>query len=75
MSCEKNPAVAIAGIVAGVSIPIVLIVGIFNKDAMWVAAPVIGVLAIMGAALAFIARRKPPGGPGEPKTPPDDTSN
>ncbi|HUS46998.1 MAG TPA: hypothetical protein VM098_02675 [Phycisphaerae bacterium] len=63
MSCQKNPIVTIAAMICGVSIPIVLIVGIFNKDKMWAAAPVIGVLAAMGVVLAFVLSRK---GPQEP---------
>jgi len=74
MSCQRSPIVTIAGIVAGVSIPIVLIVGICNKDAMWVAAPVIGVLAGMGVILAIILSRKPEG-PAEPETPPKETEH
>jgi len=68
MPNQRNPVVAIAAIIAGVSIPIVLIVGIFNKETMWAAAPVIGVLAIMGIILAVIAKRREAQGPAEQET-------
>ncbi|MHC4982664.1 MAG: hypothetical protein ACYTF6_05800 [Planctomycetota bacterium] len=70
MSSQRNPIVAIAGIICGVSIPIVLIIGIFNKEKMWVAAPVIAVLALMGIILAVILSRKEAEEPTEPEGPP-----
>ena len=55
---EGNPVVQIAGVVGGVSIPIVALLCIFAPEQLWVAGVVVGVLAVMGIVLGAMARKK-----------------
>jgi len=58
--CEDkgNPFVAIAGIVGGISVAIVAVIALFAKDQLMLAPWVVGVLALMGAILGAMARKK-----------------
>lgn len=60
MSGEKqgNPAVSVVGIVAGVSLVIVLFFGIFAGSHMAIAGWIISMLALMGAIVAPLAGRR-----------------
>ena len=58
MANEKNPVVAIAGVCGGVMIPIVVLVGIFAKENIWVLAPIAGAMAVMGIFLGYFASKK-----------------
>ena len=55
---KENPVVKIAGVIAGTSVGVVAIIAIFAKQEMWTAAPIVGVLALMGIILAAISRSK-----------------
>ena len=53
---KDNPLVSIAGIVGGISVAIVVVIGIFSREHMWAAAPTVGALATMGILLGLFAR-------------------
>ena len=55
---QPNPAVAVVGIVSGVSLVIVVIFAIFARNSMGVAAWMVGMLALMGAIVAPIVGRR-----------------
>lgn len=55
---SDTPIVKIAGVVGGISVAIVAIICIFSPHNLWVAAPIVGILAAMGALLGFFARGK-----------------
>ena len=55
---KGNPFVGIAAVIGGISIPIVAIIALFAKDQLMVAPWVIGVLAVMGVILGFMALKK-----------------
>ncbi len=55
---SDTPIVKIAGVVGGMSVAIVTIIGVFSRNNMWVAAPIVGILAAMGVVLGFFAREK-----------------
>lgn len=55
---SKNPAVTVVGIVAGVSLVIVLFFAIFARHDMAIAGWIITVLAVMGAIVAPLAGRR-----------------
>lgn len=55
---QQNPAVAIVGIVGGVSLVIVLFFAIFANDRLAVAGWIVSMLAIMGAIVAPLAARR-----------------
>ena len=57
MANEKNPVVAIAGVCGGVMIPIVVLVGIFAKENIWVLAPIAGAMAVMGIFLGYFSSK------------------
>ena len=50
---KYNPLVSIAVVVGGVSVAIVVMIGIFSKEHMWAAAPTVGALATMGILLGL----------------------
>ena len=55
---DKNePIVSIAGICAGVMLPIVVVVVIFAREWTWILAPICGALALMGIFLGCFASR------------------
>jgi len=58
MAESKSPLVGVAGVVGAMSVAIVAIIAIFAKEHMWVAALVVGALALMGMVMAAFARRK-----------------
>jgi hypothetical protein len=53
-----SPLIAISGSVGGVSAVIVLIIAVFDSARLWVAAPIVGILALMGVILGALSRRK-----------------
>ena len=53
-----NPAVAVVGIVCGVSLVIVLFFGIFAREHMGVAGWMVSMLAVMGAIVAPLSVRR-----------------
>lgn len=55
---QKNPAVSVVGIVAGVSLVIVLFFAIFAREQLPVAGWIVTMLAIMGAIVAPLAGRR-----------------
>ena len=54
---KGNPVVGIASVIGGISLCIVIIVAIFAKDQLAVAAWIVAALAIMGLGLGFFASR------------------
>jgi hypothetical protein len=54
---RTHPAVAVVGIVAGVSLAIVIIFGIFMPARIGVAGLIVSMLALMGAIVAPLAGR------------------
>jgi len=59
MSEDKgNPFVAIVGTVGGISVAIVAVIAFLAKDQLMVAPWIVGVLALMGAILGAMARKK-----------------
>jgi hypothetical protein len=55
---HESPAVAIVGIVGGISIAIVVIFAVFARDQMAIAAWMVGALALMGVIVAPLAGRR-----------------
>jgi hypothetical protein len=55
---RQSPAVAVVGIVAGVSLAIVVIFAVFARSQMEVAAWIVGALALMGVIVAPFAERR-----------------
>ena len=55
---KSKPLVSIVGAVGVASIAIVLTISIFSRENVWVAAPIVGVLAAMGVILGFFAKGK-----------------
>jgi hypothetical protein len=55
---QKNAAVSVVGIVAGVSLVIVLFFAIFARDHLPVAGWIVTMLAIMGSIVAPLAGRR-----------------
>jgi len=59
MSGDKgSPFVGIAGTIAGISMIIVVILAVFAKEQLMVAAYVVGALAVLGIFLGFAASKK-----------------
>jgi len=54
---KGNPVVGIASVIGGISLCIVIMVAIFAKDQLAVAAWIVAALAIMGLGLGFFASR------------------
>jgi Zn-dependent protease len=54
---KSNPAVAIAGVIGGISLSIVVVVLVFAREQLPVAAWIVGALAVMGIGLGFFATR------------------
>ena len=50
--------VRLASTIGGVSVAIVALVGVFARESIWVVAPVVGALALMGIVLGYFAREK-----------------
>jgi CDP-diglyceride synthetase len=55
---RQSPAVAVVGIVGGISIAVVVIFAIFVRDQMAIAAWIVSVLALMGVIVAPLAGRR-----------------
>jgi hypothetical protein len=55
---QPNPAVAVVGIVAGVSLVIVVIFAIFARSSMGIAGWIVAMLALMGSIVAPIIGRR-----------------
>lgn len=55
---HQSPAVAVVGIVGGISLAIVAIFAIFARDQMAVAAWMVSVLVLMGVIVAPLAGRR-----------------
>jgi hypothetical protein len=54
---KKNPVVGIAAVIGAISLCIVLVIAIFAKDQLSVAAWIVAALAVMGIALGFFASK------------------
>ena len=54
---KKNPVVGIAAVIGGISLCIVLVIAIFAKDQLSVAAWIVAALAVMGIVLGFFASK------------------
>jgi len=54
---KGNPVVGIASVIGGISLCIVVVIVIFAKDQLSVAAWIVAVLAIMGIGLGFFASK------------------
>ncbi len=50
--------VEIAGTVGGISIGAIAVIAIFASDSIWIAAPVVASLAILGIALGYFNYKK-----------------
>ena len=57
MTEKKDPLVAIAGTISGVSVGLVALIVLFSESD-WVAAPVVGAMAVLGIALAYFATKR-----------------
>lgn len=55
---QQSPAVAVVGIVGGISLAIVVIFAIFVRGQMAVAAWIVSMLALMGVIVAPLAGRR-----------------
>ncbi len=53
---NENPYTEIMGIVGGISIATVAVLSIFAKEHLWVAAPVVGALAVLGVLLGYFQK-------------------
>jgi len=54
---KGNPVVGIASVIGGISLCIVVVIVIFAKDQLSVAAWIVAVLAIMGIGLGYFASK------------------
>lgn len=54
---KSNPVVGIAGVIGGISLCIVVVILVFARDQLSVAAWIVGTLALMGVGLGFFASR------------------
>jgi hypothetical protein len=54
---RNNPFVAIAGVIAGVMMIMLLIVLIFDAGQAWILMPIAGSLMILGIALGYFASK------------------
>jgi len=54
---KSNPAVAIAGVIGGISLSIVVVILVFSREQLPVAAWIVGALAVMGIGLGFFASK------------------
>lgn len=54
---KSNPAVAIAGVIGGISLSIVAVILVFSREQLAIAAWIVGALAVMGIGLGFFATR------------------
>lgn len=58
MADQKNhPAVGIAAVISGIALCIVVVIAIFARDQLLVAAWIVTPLSIMGFGLGFVASR------------------
>ena len=55
---QQSPAVAVVGIVGGISIAIVVIFAVFARNQMAIAAWMVSALALMGVIVAPLAGRR-----------------
>jgi hypothetical protein len=55
---QQSPAVAVVGIVGGISLAIVVIFAIFARNEMAVAGWIVSMLALMGVIVAPLAGRR-----------------
>ena len=56
---QKHPSVAIAAIIGGVSLAIVVIIAILARDQLSIAAWIVAALAFMGMGLGYFASYPP----------------
>lgn len=56
---QKHPSVAIAAIIGGVSLAIVVIIAVLARDQLSIAAWIVAALAVMGIGLGYFAARPP----------------
>jgi hypothetical protein len=54
---KTNPFVAIAGVIAGVMMIMLLFILIFDAGQVWILMPVAGALCLMGIALGYFASK------------------
>jgi len=52
---KNHPAVGIAAVISGISLCIVVVIAIFARDQLSVAAWIVAALAVMGLGLGFFA--------------------
>ena len=55
---QQNPAVAVVGIVGGISLAVVVIFAIFARSQMGIAGWIVSMLSVMGAIVAPLAGRR-----------------
>lgn len=56
---QKHPSVAIAAIISGVSLAIVVIIAVLARDQLSIAAWIVAALAAMGMGLGYFASYPP----------------
>jgi drug/metabolite transporter (DMT)-like permease len=56
---QKHPSVAIAAIISGVSLVIVVIIAILARNQLSIAAWIVAALAVMGMGLGYFASNPP----------------
>ena len=56
---QTHPVVAIAGIIGGISLAIVVMIAVLARDQLWVAAWIVAALAVMGIGLGYFAAKSP----------------
>lgn len=54
---EQNPFVAIAGVIAGIMLVMLLFVMIFDSGQAWILMPIAGAMMILGIALGYFASK------------------
>lgn len=54
---EQNPFVAIAGVIAGITMVMLLFILIFAKEQVWILMPISGSMALLGIALGYFASK------------------
>ncbi len=55
---EENPYVGIAGAVGGLTVAMVAIIAIFANQNIWVVAPVVASMSLLGILLGYFASKK-----------------
>ena len=57
MPKEGDPFVAIAGVVSGIALVMLIFTLVFAPSQLWILMPIVGTMAILGIALGYFASK------------------